>query len=695
MQEDGRASLRADGGSSFSFKKIKSREGLPAGGERRAATRARAKRRRYSAEQKAALILSYHASGEPLRDFCAHHGMAPSTLTKWLRMAQGEASSPQLSRSSRRLFTPEERRAAVEAYLASGHTQKDFGRLWGVSATTLSKWVKRYEREGPKGLEDRPGEGRGRSGKEKRLPAAVRAEIVNVKQRFPNFGLLRVRDFLARFRGIRVSAGGVRNTLRAEGIEPVRRKKKPRRKAKPPRRFERSRPGELWQSDITSFVLARHSRRVYLTVFLDDFSRYVVSFALATHQRAELVTESLLEGVARFGKPKEVLTDQGRQYFSWRGKSGFQKLLEREGIRHVVSRTHHPQTLGKCERLWKTVGEEFWSRDKPDDLADARERLEHFFAHYNHFRPHQGIDGLVPADRFFGAQDVVRRTVEERMHRNELALALEEPARRPVFLCGQIGDQQVSLHGEKGRLVIQTPEGGRQEMGFEELGIPSAEEKIDDERDDEHEGGGNVPFGAGIDQTASQTSELQAPAAAGHRGAGTVGARLEGGAREGSQTVHGDPGVLAGPRDEGRDRTAAGGLSAAGLAALPTSALGHAGRPFEAAAQTRQDVGHAVTRFGESGRAEEAHPRAGGEARARGGPDPRAQGASVESRARDRDGGAGCSQASSSQEACAPQRDEHREDATRWSCEEGSEAGWPSRRGSAEVNDSGWPDSSE
>ena len=65
-----------------------------------------------------------------------------------------------------------------------------------------------------------------------------------------------------------------------------------------------------------------------------------------------------------------MLTDQGPQYHSWRGKSAFDKLLDREGIRNVVSRTHHPQTLGKCERLWKTIAEELWQRAKPQDLAE-------------------------------------------------------------------------------------------------------------------------------------------------------------------------------------------------------------------------------------------------------------------------------------------------------------------------------------
>jgi transposase InsO family protein len=60
--------------------------------------------------------------------------------------------------------------------------------------------------------------------------------------------------------------------------------------------------------------------------------------------------------------PREILTDQGRQYTAWRGVTGFEEELHRQGIRHVKSRPHHPQTCGKIERFWKTMWEEFLSR---------------------------------------------------------------------------------------------------------------------------------------------------------------------------------------------------------------------------------------------------------------------------------------------------------------------------------------------
>lgn len=285
----------------------------------------------------------------------------------------------------------------------------------------------------------------------------------------PQFGLRKVRDFLARFKGLKVSAGTIKKTLDEQEIPLVKVEKKRRRGADQIRHFERANPMQLWQSDITSYVLARHSQRVYLTVFMDDHSRYIVAWNLQLKQTGQFVVDCLLNGVQKFGKPEEVLTDQGRQYFTWRGKGDFQKLLDKEGIKHVVSRSHHPQTLGKCERFWETVSKEFWTRAKPQDLKDAQDRFEHFVNHYNHFRPHQGLDGMVPADRFFGVEDEVRKVLEEMMEKNAIRLAIDETPRTPVFIIGQIGDQPLSLHGESGKLVLQTPN-GIDEISYENFG---------------------------------------------------------------------------------------------------------------------------------------------------------------------------------------------------------------------------------
>jgi transposase InsO family protein len=456
----------------------------------------------------------------------------------------------------KRQYTPEERRRAVEAYRSSGLTQGVFARQWGISHVTLGLWARRYEKEGPRGLE-RLAKGPPRRRGKAPLAEPVKAEIVAVQRRFPTFGLKKVRDWLWRFVGLKVSAGSVRKVVVAAGLPraPAPRK---RRTLPPPRRFERARPGELWQTDITYLPVPWHKGPLYLIAFLDDFSRYVVGWGLFTHQRQGIALEVLEGAIVRFGRPKEVLSDQGRQFFAWRGKSAFQKLLAREGISHVVARAHHPQTLGKVERLWETVKRELWDRVHPRDLEEARERLKHYFAHYNHFRPHQSLEGQVPADRFFGVREEVRRAIEEGIEKNALRIALGEAPRKPVFLVGQIDGTSVSVHGEQGRVVVQTSQGLRQEFETKDLGInpertvqdESDEQGDDDESDDDDDPDGDEGVSPGAEPGPGGPPAPPRPQAAAVPGAPDAGAgagAVGGGERGGAPA--GAPGGGAGARD--------------------------------------------------------------------------------------------------------------------------------------------------
>jgi len=614
-------------------KKIELPESLPGGwSERSEAARVDSRgRRRFSKAERAELLAALQASGQTVAHFSKERGLKASTVHSWLHVRRGATSRARGNRKRKKRYTPDQRRATVEAFQRSGRTRTDFSVLWGVSLATLSKWVQRYEDEGPRGLESRTVAGPGRP---RTIGPEVRAEIARTKRRFPSFGMRKVRDWLARFGGVQVSAGTVQKTLKEQGLANGAQRLKAKRKPKPPRRFERARPMQMWQSDITSYLLTRHSRRVYLTVFLDDRSRYVTAWSLCSHQKTELVLDCLLDGIARFGKPEEILTDQGRQYFAWRGKSAFQKLMDKEGIRHVVSRTHHPQTLGKCERLWKTVGEELWERAKPQDLADARGRLGHYFAHYNHFRPHQGIDGLVPADVFFGAQDALRETLEAQLSKDELAQALEEPQRRSLYLFGQIGDRQVSLHGERGRVVVHTEDGELCELSMDEMGSGRTTEGDEDGRDerradDPAEAQAHLP----------QTDGLSGLSAPGDPGARAVGAGDGRGEADGAPPVHGDPRVLAGQEEQAGDRRAPGSAFPARVADVTAGAVGDAGGTLASAEEARQGRAASGVPGGGSEATHREDPGAGEEAGAHRGPGARAEGPALGPDGRERDRG--------------------------------------------------------
>ena len=100
--------------------------------------------------------------------------------------------------------------------------------------------------------------------------------------------------------------------------------------------LERARPNQLWQTDLFTFVLKRQNRRVYLVAFLDDHSRFVVGYGLHASQSTALVLEVFRAAVAGFGTPEELLTDNGSQYVTWRGKSAFAKECEKRGVRPSI-----------------------------------------------------------------------------------------------------------------------------------------------------------------------------------------------------------------------------------------------------------------------------------------------------------------------------------------------------------------------
>jgi integrase-like protein len=210
-------------------------------------------------------------------------------------------------------------------------------------------------------------------------------------------------------------------------------------------------------------VLKRQNRRVYLVAFLDDHSRFITGYGLHASQSSALVLEVLRAALTSYGTPEEILTDNGSQYVTWRGKSAFTKELEKRGIRQVVASPRRPQTLGKIERFWGTLWRECLETAVFLDLGEAQQRIGHFIDHYNFQRPHQGIDGLVPADRYFGAASAVRQALAARVAANALELARQGVPRPPFYLAGAVGGQPFSVHAE-GERVILTGADGRREV---------------------------------------------------------------------------------------------------------------------------------------------------------------------------------------------------------------------------------------
>jgi len=347
----------------------------------------------------------------------------------------------------------------VKLHLEEGFTQEAVTQEMGISLAALGKWLARYKAEGEQGLQDRH---HGPSAK--KLPEAVREKILELKQEEPTRGVKRISQLLRRIFFLPASSETVRQTLKEEGL--VQSPPKPRRNLTRPRFFERATPNQMWQTDIFTFRLG--GKYAYVIGFMDDYSRFMVGADLFRSHTAENVLEVFRVAAAEYQPPKEMLTDNGREYVNWRGKTRFQAEMKKNGTHHFKSRPHHPMTLGKIERFWETIWQEFLSRAQFDSFESARERIRFWIKYYNHKRPHQGIEGLCPADRYFEIATELRKTIEAGIQENLLEMALRGQPKAPFYMVGRMEGQSIVLRAEKGKLKLTVDNGNQnQELTYD------------------------------------------------------------------------------------------------------------------------------------------------------------------------------------------------------------------------------------
>jgi putative transposase len=289
-------------------------------------------------------------------------------------------------------YGPDFKLQIVKKYLEESIPASVIHEECGVSEESVGKWVRAYRRSGEAGLAP------SYSGKGRSLPAPVKQKIIEIRIANPLFGIKRISQLLKRAFFLSASPETVRKTLHSASLATAPPKKRQRNITRP-RFFERSVPNQLWQTDIFTFRLGGYY--AYLVGYIDDYSRYVTGLELFRSQTAQNVIEVYRRAATEYNPPKEMLTDNGRQYTSWYGNSRFEAEMKKDHIHHIKSQPHHPMTLGKIERFWKTIFFEFLSRAQFGSFEDAVERIRQWVKYYNHKRPHQGIGGPVSCGPVF------------------------------------------------------------------------------------------------------------------------------------------------------------------------------------------------------------------------------------------------------------------------------------------------------
>jgi putative transposase len=154
-------------------------------------------------------------------------------------------------------------------------------------------------------------------------------------------------------------------------------------------------PNKVWSADITYIKLDRGF--AYLAAIIDWHSKKILSWKLSNTMDVTLTTSVLNEAISLYGKPDIFNSDQGSQYTA------------KEHIDILVNNNISISMDAKGRSIDNIVIERFWRSLKYDDvypkgyntIKEAREGINEYMNIYNQERLHSSLDYLTPDEVYF------------------------------------------------------------------------------------------------------------------------------------------------------------------------------------------------------------------------------------------------------------------------------------------------------
>jgi transposase InsO family protein len=296
-------------------------------------------------------------------------------------------------------LTPEGRLRLVRRITRSKVNVREAAAQAQVSRQTAYKWLRRYEQEGPSGLEDRSS--RPHRSPFQTPPSLVR-RIAQLRRRRKTAWEIAAE--------LEMAPSTVSKVLKQIGLGRLWRIAEAER---PPARYEHEYAGSMVHIDAKKLARIQgvghrihgdHSRKHpgggYEVVFVcvDDHSRFAYAEVLPAENKL-YATAFLRRALRRFRdlgiEVKRVLSDNAKCYSS----KPFRALCAQHNVRQSFTRPYTPQTNGKAERFIQTMTRR-WAYRRPYRTSAIRTAaLPAWINDYNHRRPHRALGMRPPIAR--------------------------------------------------------------------------------------------------------------------------------------------------------------------------------------------------------------------------------------------------------------------------------------------------------
>lgn len=194
--------------------------------------------------------------------------------------------------------------------------------------------------------------------------------------------------------------------------------------------IETEHPGYLGAQDTYYVGNIKGVGRIYQQTFVDTYSK--MAFAKLYDRKTAIVAADLLnDKVVPFFEEQQipllrVLTDRGTEYCGKREYHEYELYLTIESIEHTKTKVRSPQSNGICERLHRTMQDEFYAIAFRKKLYQSLEALhadlDLWLEEHNTKRTHSGKHcfGKTPWETFQSSKALAEKKMIDQLY--------EEPA---------------------------------------------------------------------------------------------------------------------------------------------------------------------------------------------------------------------------------------------------------------------------
>ena len=268
--------------------------------------------------------------------------------------------------------------------------------LYGIARKTAYKWIDRYLRQGPAGLEERS---RRPQISPNRTPDEVTQALLEARRRHPSWGGKKLLTLVHKrhLSWDLPHRSTVCDILNRHGM--VAKKRQRRRIGHPGKPTSQIlAPNDVWSADYKGQFRTGNGIYCYPLTVADGFSRYLLGCqgldSTAVAQAKPVFTRLFKE----YGLPQRIRTDNGVPFATntLARLSSLSAWWVRLGVLPELIEPGKPQQNGRHERMHRTLKAET-TRPAAGSLAAQQRKFNAFREEFNNERPHEALDMQTPA----------------------------------------------------------------------------------------------------------------------------------------------------------------------------------------------------------------------------------------------------------------------------------------------------------